>query len=299
MTTVLECLKNTTGRLLSLTETPELEAQVLLASAMQQPRTWLLAHPEEPLNSRILASLEGLVERRTHGEPLPYIIGEWEFFNLNFDVNPAVLIPRPETELLVERAISWLQNRKPVHGNYNILDVGTGCGCIAIALAVNISNDLVFATDISPDSLEIAQRNAVKYGVQQRVTFILADLIPLADEQRMTGQVDPLTAQAIPLGFDLIVANLPYIPTSVLNDLGVSKHEPRLALDGGEDGLSLIRRLLALAPPRLTPGGLILLEIESSQGPSALSLAYDAFTQAEIHLHQDLAGRDRLLEIRL
>jgi release factor glutamine methyltransferase len=189
-----------------------------------------------------------------------------------------VLIPRPETELLVERAIAWLQSHPDQR---YAADVGTGSGCIGIALAVNVPDLQVMAIDISSDALEMARRNAIKNGVGQRMEFACCDLFPPEAE------------------FDLIVANLPYIPTKTLQKLPIFGSEPTVALDGGADGLDLIQRLLTAAPDRLVPGGLLLMEIEASEGPSALSLACDVFAESEIHLHKDLAGRDRILEIQV
>ncbi|MBI4731014.1 MAG: peptide chain release factor N(5)-glutamine methyltransferase [Chloroflexi bacterium] len=296
MTTVSGCLEELSRRLHPVSDTPDLDAQVLLARTMNRPRSWLAAHPETQLDPEPAAALEASVQRLERGEPLPYVLGEWEFFSLPFDLTPDVLIPRPETELLVERAISWLRHRLTINRQVTltksaeadslprVLDVGTGCGCIAISLAVNVPEIRVVATDISPAALEVAQRNAVKLNVADRITFLEADLIPDAFPP------DP---------FSLIVANLPYIPTKTLHTLPIYTREPTLALDGGADGLALIRRLLEKAPGALAPGGLMLLEIEASEGPAVLSLAYDVFERADIHQHQDLAGHDRLLEIQI
>jgi release factor glutamine methyltransferase len=299
MKTVAASLEELTSRLTLLTDTPQLDAQVLLARAMERPRAWLQAHPRVLLDLVITTKLETSIKRLEQGEPLPYVIGEWEFFSLPFDVTSAVLIPRPETELLVERAIAWLRKWKRGLGMCTVLDVGTGCGCIAISLAVNIPEIQVVATDISPTALEIARRNACKLGVQERIAFLQADLVPIKDQSSYTTENYPPSIIHIPQSYDMIVANLPYIPTLELHHLPISKQEPIIALDGGDDGLSYIRHLLTLAPQLLTPDGLILLEIEASQGSTVLSLAYDAFTQAAIHLHQDLAGKDRMLEIQL
>jgi release factor glutamine methyltransferase len=220
--------------------------------------------------------LENLMAYLETGKPLPYVLGRWDFFGLEFEISPDVLIPRPETEELVERAVAWLM-RHPFQRKAT--DVGTGSGCIGIALAANVPDLQVTACDISLEALAIARRNAKKNGVETRMEFLCCNLFPPQAE------------------FDLIVANLPYIPTKILQKLPIFGREPTLALDGGIDGLVLIQRLLAAAPDRLNSGGLLLLEIEASEGPAALSLAYDAFAEAEIHLHKDLAGRDRILEI--
>jgi release factor glutamine methyltransferase len=280
-------------RLRSHSDTPELDAQVLLASVFRKPRSWLLAHPETQLDQEITAAFEAQVQRLEHGEPLPYVLGEWEFFNLTFEVTPDVLIPRPETELLVERAIAWLRNRNMKNGDLKVLDVGTGCGCIAIALAVNLPGIQVVATDISPTALAVARRNAEKLNVPDRVIFLEADLIPdsLSPDSLLPNPF-------LPDSFSLIVANLPYIPTATLHRLPIYTREPTLALDGGVDGLTLIRHLLARAPEVLAPGGMMLLEIEASQGSAAVVLAGEVFPQAAVKIHQDLSGHDRLIEIQ-
>ena len=263
-------------------DTPELDAQVLLAHVLGHVRTWLLAHPELELSAPQLDSVEAAVSRLEAGEPLPYLLGHWEFYGLDFNVTPAVLIPRHETELLVEKAIAWL---KASTERRTVADVGTGSGAIAVTIAMNVPDARVLATDISPAALEVARSNAEKFNVQDRIDFMECDLLPTLNVERST--------------FNAIFANLPYIPTETLRRLPVFETEPALALDGGTDGLDLIRRLLSIAPRWLAPGGRILLEIEASQGMQVLSLAYDLFSEAEIHLHRDLAGHDRLLEITL
>lgn len=263
---------------------PELDAQLIIADALDKPRTWILAHPETLLTAPQLDSVKQAVSRLEAGTPLPYILGHWEFFGLDFDITPDVLIPRPETELLVEGAITWLQSSPE---KKTVADIGTGSGCIAVSLAVHVPELKVAATDISPKALAIAHRNARKFHVEHQIEFAECDLLPSSSINLRSSS------------FDLICANLPYIPTKTLRGLSIYGREPTLALDGGADGLGLVRRLLGLAPKWLAPGGRMLLEIEATLGTSALSLAYDVFSEAEIHLHQDLTGRDRLLEIQL
>jgi release factor glutamine methyltransferase len=265
-------------RLEKCSDTPGLDAQGLLARVLDRPRSWVMAHPEISLTRKRAAALDMMVVRLESGDPFPYVLGRWKFFSLEFEVTPDVLIPRPETELLVERAIAWLKTHP---GLRHAADVGTGSGCIGISLAVNIPDLQVLASDISSRALKLARRNAMENAVEQRMEFICCDLFPPE------------------IQFDLIVANLPYIPTKTLHKLPIYGSEPTLALDGGSDGLDLIRRLLTCAPDRLVPGGLLLMEIEASEGPAALSLACDIFAEAEIHLHKDLAGRDRILEVQV
>jgi len=275
---VQSCLEFLGSRLAQVSETPRLDAQVLLAHLSGQARAWLLAHGEETLPAEICTEAEAAAARLTAGEPLPYLLGHWEFYSLDFNVSPHVLIPRPETELLVENALGYLQTRP---GSPRVIDVGTGSGCIAIALASHLPVAALFASDCSPAALEVARRNAVYNQIAYRIHFFQSDLL-----------------SGIQATFDLICANLPYIPTACLADLPVAGHEPRLALDGGPDGLSLIRRLLSQAPRFLAPHGLLLLEIEYRQGVAVLELARQAFPCANIQLHQDLHGLDRLVAIQ-
>jgi release factor glutamine methyltransferase len=274
-----------TTRLTSISDTPDLDASVLLAHVVNKPRTWVMAHPEFTLTPSQHNQLNESLMRLENGEPFPYVLGHWEFFGLDFDITPDVLIPRPETELLVEKAIVWLQESKV---RRTIADIGTGSGAIAVSLAVNVPDADLLATDISPLALQVAKRNANKLGVDNRIEFIECDLLP-----------NKHTFNNNHLPFDLICANLPYIPTQTLSQLSVFGREPTIALDGGTDGLELVRRLLNIAPEWLAPNALILLEIEATLGMQALGLVSDLLSQAEIHLHQDLTGRDRLLEIRL
>jgi release factor glutamine methyltransferase len=282
--TVGETLGKFASRFEKISEMPCLDAQVLLAYFLDRPRSWVLAHPEVQLTENQQTALESLVVRFEQGEPLPYILGNWEFFDLQFDITPDVLIPRPETELLVERGIDWLKQQGRNGQELLILDIGTGSGCIAISLAVNVPGLSITATDLSPDALRVANANAKKMNVSDRITFLESDLF-----------LNPL----IPGSFSLVVANPPYIPTKTLCKTNVYDHEPTLALDGGIDGMALIRRILQELPNRLIPSGLLLMEIEASEGSSVLSLARSVFPEARINLHKDLAGHDRLLEVQV
>ncbi len=263
---------------------PELDAQIILAHVMERPRTWLLAHLETPLTPPQIDSAEQAFSRLMAGEPLPYILGHWEFFGLDFDITKDVLIPRPETELLVEKAIAWLQFSPE---RRTVADIGTGSGAIAVTLAMHVPDARILATDISMPALHVAKHNAEKFHVHHRMDFLQCDLLP--------AHIDPLSTER---HFDLICANLPYIPTKTLQNLKVYGREPTVALDGGDDGLDLYRKLLSVAPQWLAPKGLMLLEIEASQGIAAFNLAYDSLPHSSIHLHQDMTGRDRLLEIQ-
>jgi release factor glutamine methyltransferase len=261
------------------------DAQLLLAHVIGHPRTWLLAHLDAPLSAPMLDSANQAFARLEAGEPLPYILGHWEFYGLDFDITPDVLIPRPETEMMVEQAIKWLSASGE---RRTVADIGTGSGIIATSIAMHIPSTRILATDISRAALKVAKHNAEKFHVHHRIDFLECDLLP--------QHVEPLPTDR---HFDMICANLPYIPTETMRALPIYGREPTLALDGGKDGLDFYRRLLDIAPDWLAPYGKILLEIEATQGLKALSLAYDLFSEASITLHQDMAGHDRLLEIQL
>ena len=263
-------------------ESAALDAQVLLAHISGKPRSWVLAHPELTLSSNQRKTLDAALLKLQRGIPLPYVLGHWEFFKLDFIVSPDVLIPRPETEELVELALKWLHDKK-----YEaVLDVGTGSGCIAIALAKNAPDLNLLAVDLSSTALDIARQNAEKHNVTDQIQFLESDLF------------DNIQHSNLPT-FNLIIANLPYIPSKTLLKLDVYSREPTLALDGGNDGLKLIRRLLEEAPRWLALEGLILLEIDSSHGQGARKLAKKFFPLADIQLKQDLAGRGRFLVIQI
>ncbi len=239
----------------------------------------MLGHPEEGIQDDHLADFMQKVERVRAGEALPYVLGWWEFFGRRFYLNPAVLIPRPETELLIETALSYL-NAFP--GRRSLMDVGTGSGCIAVTLAAEVGSAHVLASDSSHAALLQAKANAVLHGVEQYIHFVQADLL-----SGISGR------------FDLVCANLPYVPTDALRALPVSEREPGLALDGGAEGLSLIERLLRQLPGALSVGGRALLEIDASHGQKAMDCASRAFPKAELKVIPDLAGRDRLLLVDL
>jgi len=278
-------LSDITDRIAAFSDTPTLDASVLIAHILGKPRTWVVAHPELALTFAQQEQLEGALKQLENGMPFPYILGHWDFFGMEFDITPDVLIPRPETELLVEKAIAWMRESKV---RRTVADVGTGSGIIAVSIAKNVPNVNILATDISQNALQVAKKNADKFKVADRINFIHCDILPARPASFSTEE-----------HFDLLCANLPYIPTATLQGLPVYGREPTLALDGGEDGLDLFRNLMSVAPEWMAPNSLILLEIEASLGLKALSLAYDMFSSAEIHLHRDLTGRDRLLEIML
>lgn len=282
-------LSDISARLASLSDTPALDASVLLARILERPRSWILAHPELTLTDEQQKQLDTSLSRLQNGEPFPYVLGRWEFFGLEFEVTPDVLIPRPETELLVEKAIAFLQKNP---SKINVADIGTGSGAITVSIAVNVPNANILAADISAKALQVAKQNAEKHNASERIEFVECDLLP---ESKVESQMSDHRSST----FDLVCSNLPYIPTNTLKHLPVYQREPTLALDGGEDGLDTFRKLLSIVPDRLAPNALILLEIESTLGEQTTQLARQHFQNAQIKLHQDLTGRDRLLEIQL
>ena len=271
-----------TNRLAPISDTPALDASVLIAHVIQKPRTYVMARPELQLTTEEQNTLNDSLARLERGESFPYVLGSWEFFGLEFEVTKDVLIPRPETELLVEKAIVHLQSS----GKTSVADVGTGSGAIAVSIAVNVPNAHILATDISPAALNIARRNAEKHNTQTQIEFVECDLLPNSEFRILNSELD------------LLCANLPYIPTETMRGLAVHGREPTLALDGGLDGLDVFRKLFKLAPAYLAPRAVMLLEIESTLGAQTMQLAAEYFHNSKINLYQDLAGKDRLIEIQ-
>ena len=284
LTTIREALRWAGKQLADIADRPHAEAERLLASVLEVERTTLLTHPEWDLQAMQVRRFAEIVNQRSQGTPLPYILGHVEFFGLELAVTSDVLIPRPETELLVEMAL----NRMLAHPHGRVVDVGTGSGCIAVALARAAPDAHIYATDISTQALAVARRNGLSHSVGKRITWVQADL---------------LSPFAAPI--DLIVSNPPYVAGSEWQDLPYSvRQEPRLALLAGADGLDVIRRLLRQAERCLATDGCLLTEIGESQASAVLALARVAFAgprfrAADVQIHRDLAGKDRLLEVTL
>ncbi len=255
-----------------------LEAEVLLRDVWNVPRERLYSSLNLELVPDVEARYAAVIARRCEREPLAYITGKREFYGIPFVISGDVLVPRPETEHVVEEVLRLIAPLKePV-----IADIGTGSGAIAIAVAANNSRVQVYATDLSHGALALARRNAVAQKLDRRITFLHGDL------------ADPL-----PHTVHVIAANLPYIPTGEIAGLQpeVRDYEPVGALDGGADGLALIRRLVADAPARLCPGGSLVLEVAMGQAPAVAALAVAGF--AAVAVRKDLAGIDRVVCMRL
>jgi release factor glutamine methyltransferase len=279
LTTVSQALQESSEILSNFSDTPNLDAQTLMAHVLGKSRAWIIAHPDDSLSPNSLHQLNTDLSIVNEGIPLPYVLGQWEFYGLKFKLTQDVLIPRPETELLVEHGIEWLQ--KNPHRRI-VADIGTGSGCIPIAMANQLRHLFVVATDISHSALRVAAENAHSHAVKDQIHFLQADLFP-----------------SVTVHFDLICANLPYIPSKILPQMDVFGREPTLALHGGLQGLDLIRKFIYHSPHRIAPGGRILMEIESSQGQQVSSIAKSVFTESNLTVIPDLAGQDRLVIIQL
>ncbi|KJR95971.1 MAG: hypothetical protein VR68_16470 [Peptococcaceae bacterium BRH_c4a] len=258
------------------------DAEAILEHLTGKNRTSLYRDGEDEMPPGLEKPALDLVERRAGGEPLAYITGHKEFMGLDFYVSQAVLIPRPETELLVEKAADILKNFYPTTANRPVVaDIGAGSGAIAVTLAVLLNLPMVYATDISPEALNVARRNAAGNGVGERIDFRQGDLL------------SPLTE--IP-GFraDLLTANLPYVPSREIPLLmtDVRDHEPHLALNGGEDGLDLYRRLIPVAFHTLHKGGYLLMEIGPGQEAALRGMLRAGW---RVEILRDLAGRERVV----
>ena len=255
-----------------------LECELLLRHALGISRTQLYLDLDHELSPKQEEAFWRLLKRRLNGEPTAYIIGHHEFYGLDFYVDPRVLIPRPESELLVEKALELAQNR-PVS---TIAEVGTGCGAIAISLALNRPQTKIYATDTSAAALKVALFNCQKHGVANRICLLAGDML-----------------EPLPEPVDLIVANLPYVRESELPQISTLNFEPSLALNGGADGLEKIRRLGTQISGKLCPGGSLLLEIGQKQRKAVTTFWHNLFPSAEIEVTADLSGIDRVVSLTL
>ena len=259
-------------------EDSPLESEILLRHALSIGRVELYSDLDRRLTPEEDKKFWQLAERRLTGEPSAYITGHREFYGFDFYVDPGVLIPRPETELLVERAIALAKERSVS----TMTDIGTGCGAIAISLAVNLPGVKIYATDISEMALKVARLNCQKYGVADRVRLLVGD------------SLDPLSEPV-----DLILANLPYVRERELSRVNTRGFEPSVALDGGPDGLEKIRRLCHQAESKLNPGGSLLLEIGMGQKEAVTRLLRSLLPKASIEVTRDLSGIDRVVCLTL
>lgn len=278
-------------------ETARLDAELLLADAVGLGRTALLAHPEAPVGGDDAARYRAAIERRAGGEPVAYVRGVKEFYGLRFAVDRRALIPRPETERLVELAEAEVRRRLPAASpagipRVRIVDVGTGSGAVIVALAVSLARlgaldgVEILALDVSDDALDLARENAVRHTVADAIAFERADLLAREGGSGAGRR------------FDLVLANLPYVRHDVLRTLPIAtSFEPALALDGGADGLVVIERLLAQLPEALAEGGLALLEIGADQGVPIVARCERVLPGWRCTVETDLAGLPRVARI--
>ncbi len=258
-------------------ESPELEARIFIKKALGATDAYIYAHPESSVNSGALAAFDSLIERRLAGEPVAYILEEKEFYSRSFSVNRHVLIPRPETELVVREALGII---RALHEGAGVVDVGTGCGCIAVTVALEAPGTKVVATDSSQDALEVAASNARRLCAEGRVEFLQGDLLsPLGDGT-----------------MDVVVSNSPYVSEVEYGDLSreVRDFEPPGALIGGKDGLDVIRRIVRDAPRALKSPGSCVIEIGESHG-TAVKEIFAETGFIDIAVVKDYAGLDRVV----
>ena len=266
--------------------TASLDAQIILAHVLDVERSWLFAHYDHELTASEAERYTNFIARRAAREPVAYLVGRKEFYGLDLLVDRRVLIPRPETELLVDAVLEWIDDYYgPDSGATPVLvaDIGTGSGAIALAVATETPDAHIYATDISADALNVARQNAERLNLSQRVTF---------------GQGDLLAP--LPKPVDILVANLPYVRQEDYQflDADVHDYEPRTALESGPEGLDAIRRLLAQVPGKMRAGGLIVLEIGYNQGNAVAALAAELLPQAQwVSVEQDYNGHDRVVRI--
>ena len=281
MATIRETLQQTHGNLESVgISDARLESEVMVMNVMRMPRQDLFSHQEDGVNAQQERELAQIVERRLKREPLAYILAYKEFYGVNLLVNSDVLIPRPETETMVEHAL-FMALMGMETTELVIADVGTGTGAIAINLAIHLPAARIYAIDAADAVLDVASHNIRAHNVADRIKLTKGDLL-----------------EPLPEPVDLIVANLPYIPTSRIPTLQPEiQWEPSAALDGGDDGLDLIRRLMSQAPDKLKENGIILLELDPEQVPAVEELSRQLFPEATTSIEQDLAHRDRVFVI--
>lgn len=281
MTSISESLKRA-SKVLESNGVPESarEAASLLSLAIKKDRAFIYAHPEYELSAREISSFDSFIERRASREPFQYIAGTQEFYGLEFKVTPDVLIPRPETEMIVERALQILDG----HDRQSFCEIGTGSGCIAISILHNAPAARAVGLDVSGAALEIARQNAQKHGVIDRFNLVESDVFGSLADQR----------------FGMIVSNPPYVPVSDIDGLQIEvrDHEPRAALTDGGDGLSIIRRIISGSPEFLEKFGCLMMEIGFDQSPKVVDM-FDPAVWQQPKLFPDLQGIPRLVTAKL
>jgi release factor glutamine methyltransferase len=261
-----------------------IEARMLLSHATNLSSVQIYTEPQQTLSREEEGKLQELVDRRLKHEPAAYIIKHREFYGIDFYVDSRVLIPRPETEVLVDTALEFALNRNRFTRQLLVADIGTGCGAIAISLAFNLPGIKVYATDVSPSALEVARLNCERHRVADQVVLLPGDLL-----------------QPLPEPVDLVIANLPYVKNPELASLSpeITKFEPRMALDGGSNGLDCIRQLLEQVKGKINAGGCLLLEIGQNQDKEVSRLIHSYLNEVNSRFIADLNGINRVVKIEL
>jgi len=283
--TVKEVLQNLNQQIIRT------EAEILLAHLLGQDKTFLYAHPEHQLHPRQIQSFQKLIQRRLAGEPIPYLVGEQEFYGLTFFVNQNTFIPRPETETLIDLALERIKIRLNNKGKIKLADIGTGCGAICLALAkaleqAKTSTKIEFyAVEINQKALFVAKKNYQRHQIRIPISFLRGDLL-----------------EPLPTKVDFILANLPYVKSTFLKRPSkkscITIYEPLEALNGGTDGLKLLKRLLKQSLTYLKRGGEILLEIDPRQLDPLIKFVEALFSRVELTIRKDLRGLERVILIR-
>jgi len=266
-------------------ESPRLCAEILLAHLLKTSRLELYLHFEKPLHEEEIAAYRGMIRRRVNREPVQHITGNQEFWSMDFAVDPRVLIPRPETEVLVEQAVAlYGAGALPGGAQPRVLDLGTGCGALAVVLAREIPGARVWASDISEDALAVARMNAQRHGVEDRIRFLKADLFGFDRTLRTS--------------FDLILSNPPYVNEKEYRFLPpeVRDFEPKAALNGGEGGLHYILKIIRQAPENLNASGWLILEMDPLQVPEALDRIAGDARYGQWERIKDYSGRERVVK---
>jgi release factor glutamine methyltransferase len=260
------------------------EAELLLGHVLGMSKVQLYTEPERSLTSVETEHLWRLVQRRLDHEPAAYIVGNCEFYGIDFYIDYHTFIPRPETELLVEKAVELAYHISHSGKQITIADIGTGCGAIAVSLALTLPQAKIYATEISASALQVVEINCWRHGVNSQVELLQGNLL-----------------EPLPQPVDMIVANLPYIKSCEFKDLSpeIREFEPMIALVGGEDGLDKIQQMLGQMPEKLSYGACFLLEIGQGQGEMVTSLISSYFPQASIELISDLGGIERVVKVGL
>ncbi|RKD21993.1 release factor glutamine methyltransferase [Caminicella sporogenes DSM 14501] len=285
MVTISKALNEAVEKLKGKVFTPILDSEVLLSKILNKDRLYLIVNKEEQLTEEEYRKYKEIIDKRFQGMPVQYLTNNQEFMGLDFYVEEGVLIPRPDTEILVEKVINHIDNTK----EYNILDIGTGSGAITVSLAKYFVNSTVYSIDVSKKAISIGRKNADRHGVLSRIKFLKGSLFEPLEEIDIKGKID------------ILVSNPPYIPSEEIEKLQieVSKYEPRLALDGGKDGLYFYRKIIDKAPKYLRYNGFIALEVGHNQAGKVVEFMRKNGCYKDIEITEDLAGIERVVSAHI